>query len=446
MYDHYKEASLSLTYRRKEIECIVAPLVTQRSVRVAGLSGMGKSNLLRFLVSHPQILENNLALSATSVCFLYIDCNRLNPISALSFYREGNFLLHAEATTPASSDEYLAFKQFEAALRQLDQQTLVILVVDRAENLYDKIGGDFFSQLRNLRDEARAGRMIFILASRRPVGHLYELEKLFSDTCWVGPLTVADEGEFLTRHEARLGINLGEELRQLLWRLSGGHPGLLKNGLEWMKRQGLENIPKDETHLTQNLLDHEPIQRYCRQLWGDLTPAEQGFLANLDSTSQESAVVYLLKKSGLIIEEKGELRIFSPLWEVYLKQNTWLQQEVKPLQIELDPATRRVALQWRGKTAETVITRPLVFEFLRLLATAPGRIYSKDELISALYQDDKAPEVMDDALFQLVTALRKSLDSLVQDLCPAMTASSIQNVRGVGYQLIVDLPIRSGHR
>ncbi len=50
---------------------------------------------------------------------------------------------------------------------------------------------------------------------------------------------------------------------------------------------------------------------------------------------------------------------------------------------------------------------------------------------------------MEDALFQLVTALRKSLDPLVQRLCPAMTTSCIQNVRGVGYRLIVDLPVKS---
>ena len=52
------------------------------------------------------------------------------------------------------------------------------------------------------------------------------------------------------------------------------------------------------------------------------------------------------------------------------------------------------------------------------------------------------PPVIDDALFQLVTALRKSLDGPVKRLCPAMTSSCIQNVRGVGYRLVVDLPAR----
>ncbi len=439
MYDHYKEAALPLTYRRREITCLIRSLAMERSVRVAGLSGMGKSNLLRFFVSHPQILRDTPALAGHTIYFLHIDCNKLNPINALSFYREGLFLLKPGAE-PASADEQLAFKQLEAALRRLDEQTLVIMVVDRTERLFEATGPELFSQLRSLRDEARAGRMMFILGSQRPLGDLHELEKLFSDTCWVDPLAETDRAEIITRHKRRLGLKIGEKLQKRLWDVSGAHPGFLKNSLEWVNLQGEENIPEDEAELIQDLLRYKPIQNYCLRLWENLSPVEQNFLPDLESNLFKMDVPSLLNDSGLVIEKQDRFQLFSPLWAAYLKRHIWSQQDVKPMEIRLDPATRRVVLQWRDRTTETTITRALVYDFLQTLAEAPGQIYSKDDLINAIYHDEKAPEVMDDALFQLVTALRKALDELVRQLCPAMTQSCVQNVRGVGYRLVVDLP------
>jgi DNA-binding winged helix-turn-helix (wHTH) protein len=443
MYEHYKEASLPITYRRREIECIITPLAMQRSVRVVGLTGMGKSNLLRFLVSHPELLENNPDLSDSSICFLHVDCNRLSPVNPLSFYRECHFLLQTDQVAAAPSDERLSYRQLELALRKLDQQTLIILVVDRADYLYKEVGREFYSQLRNLRDEARAGRMMFIFGSQRPLGDLYELEKLFSDTCWVGPLAEADRAEFFTRHQRRLNVQIGEDLQQILWRLTGAHPGFLKNGMDWIKRRGVDNTPDDETHLTQELLGYKPIQKYCRGLWENLAEVEQDTLLNLGSTPSTAKPIHQLKQSGVIIDDPDELRVFSPLWRMYLARHIWPEQVVKPMQVQMDAATRRVVLQWRGKTAETVITRKLVFDLLQVLSSDPNKIYSKDELISMIYEGEKAQEVLEDALFQLITALRKSLDPLVKRLCPAMTTSCIQNVRGVGYTLIVDLPVKS---
>lgn len=440
MYEHYKEAVLPLTYRQKEIKCIITSLAMQRSVRVAGLSGMGKSNLLRFLASHPQLLTNIPAFSARPLCFLHIDCNKLNPINGLSFFRECLFLLQKGQDMVAPLDEYLAFKHVEATLSQLDKQMVVILVVDRTERLYQATNSEFFSQLRSLRDEARSGQMMFILGSQRPLGDLYELEKLFSDICWIGPLAEADRSEFFTRHEKRLGLQLNEALQQLLWNVSGAHLGFLKNGLEWVARQEIKKVSGDTSQLMQAMLRYKPIQNYGLRLWENLTETEQNILMDLETYTYSLELPSLLLNSGLVIEEAGQLQLFSPLWKGYLQQHVWLRRPVKPMEIQLDPATRRVTLKWRGRTTETVITRKLVFELLQMLAAAPDHVFSKDELITVLYPEDEALETLDDALFQLVTALRKVLDDLVKRLCPAMTDSCIKNVRKVGYRLVIDLP------
>lgn len=440
MYTHYKEASFSLAYRRPVIDCLISSLALQRSVRVVGLSGMGKSNLLRFFVSHPELLENHPAIPANCVCFLHIDCNKLNPLTAATFFRECLFLLQDDRQVALPTDVHILYKQLELALLNLNREILVIMVIDRAEYLYENSSPEFFSQLRNLRDEARSGRMIFIMGSQRPVGNLYELEKLFSDVCWVGPLSENDHQEFFARHEMRLGLKIEENDQERLWKLTGGHPGLLKNSLEWMKRSQIQSIPTDDFGFIQALLHYTPIENYCRRLWENLTSYEQYTLRNSVENHRTETSLYLLNLSGLLIDQNHQLELFSPLWQAYLNQEIWPHQKIGPMQIKLDSATRQVILQWQGRAVETVIHRKLVFDCLNILAADPGSVYSKDELINAIYKDEKAPEVLDDALFQLITTLRKSLDPMVKALCPAVKASCIHNIRGVGYSLVVDLP------
>jgi DNA-binding winged helix-turn-helix (wHTH) protein len=442
MYEHFKEASLPLTYRREAIECLIRSVALQRSVRLVGLSGMGKSNLLRFLVSHPRLLQAENVLPVDEVCLLYIDCNKLHPVSTLNFYRECNFRIQNEQALSPGADEYLLYKQLESTLRSLAGRTFVILVIDRFEVLYNKVDQEFFGQLRNLRDEARSGRLSFIIGSQRPGGDFHDIERLFSDTCWVGPLKAADRAGFFERHGQRLQIEVNEPWRQLLWRVTGAHPGLLKNAIEWLKRYGADKSPDDEHGLIAALLSYAPTQKHCRGLWESLSEAEKDYLYDLKEPAATRTMADPLNEAGLILEVNGQPHIFSPLWETYLRQSIWAYQEIKPMHIELDPATRGIVLRWRSRSEQTTITRDTVFRLLELLLDDPGKVYDKDELIQALYQAEKVQDVYDDALFQLITSLRKSLDPFVKRLCPAMTGSCIQNVRGVGYRLVVDLPMR----
>ncbi len=439
MYDHYKEATWPDEYRRSALGPILTTLTLQRSLRVAGWSGMGKSNLLRFLVSHPHLLVEWPDFSGQAACFLYIDSNRLHPLTPLTFYRECLFLLRAEQGPPPAEDAYTLYKQVELALRAIDPATVVILVIDQAERLYDAVEPYFFDQLRSLRDEARRGHMLFIMGSRRPVGDLFQLEKLFVKTCWVGPLAEADRAAFLARHQQRLNVSLPEKWQQALWQVTGGHPGLLKNSLEWAKGQA--TLPATEADWLARLLAYAPIERYCRQLWQGLGEGEQHQLRQGSLTPDEAGAAAMLADSGLLLTEAGAGRLFSPLWEAYLRRTVWPAERPAPLEIDLDVATRRVTLRWAGQVAETLVTRPLVFELLRVLAADPGSLHSKDALIAALYPEEKAADVFDDALFQLITGLRKAIDPPVKQLCPALTDDSVvQSIRGVGYRLVVELP------
>jgi len=258
-----------------------------------------------------------------------------------------------------------------------------------------------------------------------------------SDLCWVGPFADEDRDDFFDRHASRLQMTISNDVRDKLWKLSGGHPGLLKNSIEWVKRQDSIGAPNSEW-LCQKLLSYLPIQRTCQNLWNNLDHSEQEFLLSLSNRSSDAMIPSNLQKSGLIIEQNDIFSLFSPLWAAYLAQNIFPMWQSLPMEVRLDTSSRKVTLQWQGQSIEVLITRKLVFELLKFLASDPDRVFGSEELISLLYGEE-AQETYDDSLFQLVAALRKLLEEPVKQLCPTMSTSCIQNIRGVGYRLLVDL-------
>jgi len=72
---------------------------------------------------------------------------------------------------------------------------------------------------------------------------------------------------------------------------------------------------------------------------------------------------------------------------------------------------------------EEITLRPKTFEFLRYLASNPGRLVSKDELLAAIWPN---VVVTEDSLFQCVAELRRALQDHDQHL--------IKTVRRRGYR------------
>ena len=412
----------------------------QRSLQVVGLAGMGTSNLLRFLVSHPQLVTDHNNFQKEDVFFLYIDGNKVRPANSRNFFRECLLRLQPEVDLSLFNDDYLLYKKVEGAIQSLDNSTFLVLVLDHFEPFYNKVEPEFFSQLRSLRDDACNGQLAFVIGGRHELPNLHDLDRLFSNTCQVKPLVESDWPAVVARHEGRLRHKVPEAWHRKLGELAGGHPGLLKNALEWLMLQEDEIMPSDEA-LIADLLNYNPLQKHCRQLWESLTPAEQGALRYIDESSDTGdEIIDQLIDYGILAEAKS-LKIFSPIWQAYLQDLAWPKQGSTEIEVDIDSSARRVTLRWRGKNVSATITRDLVFSLLQTLSSRPGEIFTKDELLQKTYPYERSFDVMDDALFQLVTALRKIMDDLVTQLNSNVTESCVQNVRGVGYRLVLDLPI-----
>ena len=94
--------------------------------------------------------------------------------------------------------------------------------------------------------------------------------------------------------------------------------------------------------------------------------------------------------------------------------------------LELDLKARQATV--RGQLLDPPLS-PTQFTFLSLLADQPGRVYSRDEVIAAVWPDDQAAGISDEAIDALVRRIRLRL----RELDPSH--EYIVTVRGYGFKL-----------
>ena len=99
--------------------------------------------------------------------------------------------------------------------------------------------------------------------------------------------------------------------------------------------------------------------------------------------------------------------------------------EARQSGLELDPQKRLVLVE--GRPVETTFSE---FELMRLLFEHPGRVFTRDELISMLRGVDSY--VNDRAIDVHITNLRKKIESNPKE------PQYIKTVWGVGYKLVLD--------
>jgi DNA-binding response OmpR family regulator len=103
-----------------------------------------------------------------------------------------------------------------------------------------------------------------------------------------------------------------------------------------------------------------------------------------------------------------------------------LPAEMQAPGLELDLGTRQVLVQGR------LLSPPLShsqFTFLAMLAEHPGRVFSRDEVITAVWPEDEAEGVSDEAIDALVRRIRLRL----RELDPLH--EYIITVRGYGFKV-----------
>lgn len=105
-----------------------------------------------------------------------------------------------------------------------------------------------------------------------------------------------------------------------------------------------------------------------------------------------------------------------------------LPGEVRPSGLEFDMTARQVYVC--GRILEPPLSQAQ-FTFLALLAQQPGRVYSRDEVISVVWPEDAAEGVSDEAIDALVRRIRLRLRELDPE------REYVVTIRGYGFKLEV---------
>jgi hypothetical protein len=445
----YKEAFFPPDYREADVKKIMDAIYKLRSVSIVGLAGMGKSNVVRFIVSHPEVKKRYLGDKAEDFAFIHIDCAGPGCDNERGIYEEILYQLREkmgleDIPYPDTSDT----RQLQRALRRqvsnIEARLNLAIIFDYFDEAYPRLGKGFFNYLAHLRNSRQRANISYVFATRRQLDHLYELQELLDDVCWIGPLSYNDALGSIRRDEQRLGQMFGPAERDKLIAYMGGHPGFLKNACELLK-DGEIDLACPEDEVVGQLLRSDVIRNLCEELWNDLTSEEKRVLISKARNTpaaglMDSAAARYLKQSGLLVEaEDRKATIFCRLFETFVRELE--TEEVKKIIQELETgqveglsiiavSPNKVQIETPTGTAEITLP-PLVFKLLCCLTEEQGKVYTVDEIAIKVY--GYGEDVSDQAVAQLVKRLRKSIDPLVREIINEPTYTCIESVRGVGY-------------
>jgi hypothetical protein len=163
--------------------------------------------------------------------------------------------------------------------------------------------------------------------------------------------------------------------------------------------------------------------RICRQ--------EERYVVE-DLGSKNGTFVNGQRITGPVALVDGDVLQVTPLIELTFVDygaTAPLPGEAQAPRLDLDLETRQVQVNGR------VLSPPLShaqFMFLALLSGEPGRVYSRDEVIEAVWPEDSAEGISDEAIDALVRRIRLRLRELDPE------HEYIVTVRGYGFKLEPD--------
>jgi hypothetical protein len=399
-----------LNYRHEIVPQVFAILQAGDSCSIVGASGMGKSNLFRF-VARVDVRQDYLGDAWSHFLFLPIDSHALPELSeqalgealvarlieAWQTQRGDDTAMASIATThskalavgPGSrSTQVLA--ETVSSLLDRGPQWHIVVILDQFDEVYTDLPPRFFLNLRAIRD-AHKQQVSFVTLTRQPLLRLstdarrdefYEL--LRPHIIGLGPYGHDDGWALLRRVGARYGAVPDEATAEYLFAVTGGHPGLLKAACMALAL-GQLHLAQSEPECLDTLLGNLDIRTECTRLIESLSTNESESLitvAVLGKCAMPQDVRHCLVLKGLLVEDADDaVHVFAPLLTEYIAA----QAASTAAAIRVDPDAGRA---WIGERPVEGLTH-LEFDLLAYLYQRAGQVCSRDGIQEALYPHEK---------------------------------------------------------
>ena len=354
-------------YRREEIQVLVKAIESRENRLVLGLPGIGKSNLLRFLVAKPGLVMSKI------VTFAYLNCEAMdNCFDHEAFFEAIAEELHEQGLGNKSQARKRGYTRLKRSVIQLqgDKARRIVIVVDQADILLSEADEAFYTKLEALTDLNKCICYIFGISPTTavdPENVLFAGRRLV-----VGRMNNRDCRRAIAQEARRLGVTYDMAEQKRLVRLTGCYPALLRAVSSAVTQMSLD-LSEPEATLVERLLDREDVQARCWKIWRALDRPKQEALKSIAISSADTVAPNTLawhRDVGLLDERAGVHRLFSPIFKGFVTAQAGFSS--------LGLVTIVGGKVFQGD--QEITLRPLVQKLLACLMTEPGRVYDYNEI------------------------------------------------------------------
>lgn len=381
----------------------------RRSVVFAGMRRVGISNFLRFFLYHKGLRDKlskdikhlyiavdlNDLIERTLPSFWVLTLKRiLDAVENSSFnpktkkYIENLFLDGIQ-----SKDTFLMVESIKKALNKIISEGVYpTIFFIRFDRIAESSSAEFFANLEGLKNSTH-NKLSFVFTTSRGLNSVSP--KVFSHTS----LSLAESQIFLKpagdgdlkiisdAYIKRFGLRISPETERELLKLTGGYVQYLQLAL--ISLGEAESLKYKS--LFEQLASDERINLQSEELWEGLTESEQALLLkvlNGQPLSEKDLKdgKYLLD-SGFIVPEKNGYKIFSLIFENFLK-------------------TKQGKGEGSNGKIELSKKEHLLFSYLKQNL---DQICEREAIIEAVWPEEEALGVSDWAIDRLVARLRKKM-------------------------------------
>lgn len=399
-------------FRSETTRALAEQLDKRHSVVFIGMRRVGISNYLRFFLYHKKLKHQFLHKSKN--LFIPVDLNDLiertvSPFWILTLKRILDAVESAgfEPKTKKyienlfldgiqSKNLFLLIENIKKALAKIISEGVYpTIFFIRFDRIAEDASADFFANLEGIQTSTH-NKLSFVFTTSRGLDSVSP--KVFSHTSlslaqaqiFLKPAEEKDLRTICDAYIKRFGLRISEDLENELIRLTGGYVQYLQLALISLNEP--ENNINEPLELSKFLMSDERINLQSEELWEGLTSVEQQSIIKIfkDQTLEEKELKeskYLLD-SGFVTVDKGEYKIFSPLFEKFLEGKN-----------------NKAVESARGKL-ELSKKEHLLFSYLK---ENLDEICEREAIIEAVWPEEEALGVSDWAIDRLVARLRKKM-------------------------------------
>jgi hypothetical protein len=407
MLTKYIEEKLPSPFRKQEIKDLLNLLCKGNSVEIVGIKKIGISSFLKFFLINSGV-SKLLRSKIKDIFLIPVDMTDLADRSPLAFWRltfkrildqieqlniSPNLKeqLNSKFITSIQLDDIFYTKDSvtEAITKicELGFTPLLIFIgFDRIEKITDETLVDNLIGMR----EASGHRLLYIftsyrsLMSRENVANKSNLG-MFISKLFLNPLNNNDRIVYIKNVAKKLMLrNFPKEHIQTIAYLSGGSTNYIQTIILFLTEAGVTS----QNLKIERILEDERVFMHSEEIFYNLPEKSQMALQNFLQTQTEIKDKYLKNLGVIYTDSNGESKIFSPIFESFLKIHFSNQMDESILPLSL---TKKELLLYE------------------LLKTNLNKVVNRPDIISHVWFEYTGFGVSDWSIDRLVARLRKKL-------------------------------------